>query len=356
MSDFKGSILVMTLFDVCDEINLSAMRGLVTSKAPAPAFKHTTPEYVRFERPPVVEPVGDVTLRNGEQLSGTIQFYDYGVVSVLLRREFAGSWLDVQKIASKWITGSEFEQFSSELVRQRLSQFRSAMRKPYDTWLNEDYYVFRLTPLPQVTAGELLHECGAQIAQVVNGEVAALSDSETNETLQARLSYYPVDLAVIGWNAAFVYDTEAGAESTVRLLEYANSQLLQFRHYDELLSRELTEVYRAVEKRTGPLSGWRMRSAAKRLRTFSLEVIQLAERTTNALKFVGDMFSARLYKLGAAKIGVSEYESLVHEKLRTADDLYDFMIEQFHQARGFLLEMIVVIILVIELWFLFRGH
>jgi hypothetical protein len=193
MSDFKGSILVMTLFDVCDEINLSAMRGLVTSKAPAPAFKHTTPEYVRFERPPVVEPVGDVTLRNGEQLSGTIQFYDYGVVSVLLRREFAGSWLDVQKIASKWITGSEFEQFSSELVRQWLSQFRSAMRKPYDTWLNEDYYVFRLTPVPQVTAAELLHECGAQIAQVVNGEVAALSDSETNETLQARLSYYPVE-------------------------------------------------------------------------------------------------------------------------------------------------------------------
>jgi hypothetical protein len=40
MPDFKGSILVMTLFDVCDEINLAAIRGLVTSKAPAPAFKH----------------------------------------------------------------------------------------------------------------------------------------------------------------------------------------------------------------------------------------------------------------------------------------------------------------------------
>jgi hypothetical protein len=31
------------------------------------------------------------------------------------------------------------------------------------------------------------------------------------------------------------------------------------------------------------------------------------------------------------------------------------MIEQFHQARGFLLEFIVVLILVIELIFLFRG-
>jgi hypothetical protein len=46
----------------------------------------------------------------------------------------------------------------------------------------------------------------------------------------------------------------------------------------------------------------------------------------------------------------------VQEKLRTADELYDFMIEQFHQARGFLLEFTVVLILVIELFYLFSGR
>jgi uncharacterized Rmd1/YagE family protein len=67
------------------------------------------------------------------------------------------------------------------------------------------------------------------------------------------------------------------------------------------------------------------------------------------------MFSARLYKMCAGEIGVTEYQTLVHEKLRTADDLYGFMVEQFHQARGFFLEVVVVIILLIELVFLFRG-
>ena len=67
------------------------------------------------------------------------------------------------------------------------------------------------------------------------------------------------------------------------------------------------------------------------------------------------MFSARLYKLTAHEIGVSEFQALVHDKLQTADDLYDFMIDQFNQARGFLLESIVVVILIIELFFLFRG-
>jgi hypothetical protein len=132
--------------------------------------------------------------------------------------------------------------------------------------------------------------------------------------------------------------------------------LLQFRHYDDLLTRELTDAYRSLQKRGGPLRGWRMRPAAARLRFVSLEVTQLTEHTTNALKFVGDMFSARLYKLASTKIGVAEYLSLVHEKLRTADELYGFMIEQFHQSRGFLLEVLVVIILIIELVFLFRGQ
>jgi hypothetical protein len=207
-----------------------------------------------------------------------------------------------------------------------------------------------------MSATELLRDHGATIADLINGEAAPLSDSERRETLQAAMSYYPTDLVVAGWNTALIYDTEAGAETSIRLLEYANSQLLEFRHYDLLLSRELNDVYDFLERRSGPLGGYRMRHAAMRLRTLSLEVGQLAERTTNALKFAGDMFSARLYKMCAGKIGVSGYQALVHDKLRTADELYGFMIEQFHQARGFLLELSVVIILIIELYFAFRGR
>jgi len=45
----------------------------------------------------------------------------------------------------------------------------------------------------------------------------------------------------------------------------------------------------------------------------------------------------------------------VDGKLHTAGELYEFMMDQFHQSRGFFLEMVVVIILIIELVFLFRG-
>jgi uncharacterized Rmd1/YagE family protein len=67
------------------------------------------------------------------------------------------------------------------------------------------------------------------------------------------------------------------------------------------------------------------------------------------------MFSARLYKLAAAKVGVPDYKDLVNQKLHTAEDLYRFMVDQFNQSRAFVLELMVVIILVIELVFLFGG-
>jgi hypothetical protein len=92
------------------------------------------------------------------------------------------------------------------------------------------------------------------------------------------------------------------------------------------------------------------------LHTVLLDVTELTERADNAIKFLSDMFSARLYRLAAAKVGVPDYKNLVQKKLDTAEDLYRFMVDQFHQSRAFVLELMVVIILIIDLVYLFRGY
>lgn len=354
-NDFHGSVFVLVLYDVCDEISLPELRTLVGGKLLAPAFKHTTPGYVRFQRAPIVESVEAVTLETGEQFATTIQYYDYGVIGVLMQLSYSGSWAKLEEVASGWTSSPVFNDLTEKLVRQRVQSVRRALRKPYENWLSEEYYIFHLQASASLSAQDLIRDRGQEITQLINGETAPVSSAERDEVLQASMSYYPNDLTVVGWNAAFIYDSEAGVQSTIRILEYANSQLLQFRHYDELLTQELREGYRFLESRRGFLARWRMRPGASRLRAVLLEVTELTERTNNALKFVGDMFSARLYKLAAHEIGVTEFQALVHDKLQTADDLYDFMIDQFNQARGFLLESIVVVILIIELFFLFRG-
>jgi hypothetical protein len=138
-------------------------------------------------------------------------------------------------------------------------------------------------------------------------------------------------------------------------LEYANSQLLEFRHYDEFLTRELEGVYSSLAEGTGILARWRLARAATKLHTVLLDVNELTEHADNAIKFLSDMFSARLYKLAASKVGVPDYKDLVTQKVNTAEELYRFMVDQFNQSRAFFLELTVVIILVIELLWLFRG-
>jgi len=54
-------------------------------------------------------------------------------------------------------------------------------------------------------------------------------------------------------------------------------------------------------------------------------------------------------------VGVPDYKDLVNQKVQTAEQLYRFMVDQFHQSRAFVLELLVVIILIIDLFFLFRG-
>jgi hypothetical protein len=353
----QGSVLVLIQFDVCEEIKLDQLRQIFGLRAvEKPNFKHPAPGYVRYQRPPVVEPIEPLVLESGERLAGQLKYYDYGVLSVVFELPFAGEWDTLVGLAGRWVWDVDFVRYASRIAREKLGRAAPALVKPYAEWLSEDYFIFHLREMANKPgAAEVCHHYGAQIAQIVRGETAQLSEGERGEILQSRISYYPNDLAVIGWNAAFLYDSDVGAETAIQLLEYANSQLLEFRHYDELLTHELESVYDALEKGTGPLARWRLARAATKLHTVLLDVSELTEHADNAIKFLSDMFSARLYKLAAAKVGVPDYKDLVTQKVQTAEELYRFMVDQFNQSRAFVLELTVVVILVIELFFLFRG-
>jgi hypothetical protein len=359
----RGSVLVLIQFDVCEEIKLDELRKIFGARTAEASFKHQAPGYVRYQRPPVEERLEPLILESGERLEGQIKYYDYGVVSLVFELPFSGGWDKLVELSCRWTSDTNFEKLASRVVKQKLEHAAPALVKPYASqeggseWLQEDYFIFHVREIDGTpSANDLLSMQGDKIAQVVRGEMSILSDGERQEILQSRISYYPNDLAVIGWNAAFIYDTDAGAETAIQLLQYANSQLLEFRHYDELLTKELENVYDFLDAGgTGLWSRWRTARAASKLHTVLLDVNELTERADNAIKFLSDMFSARLYKLCAQKVGVPDYKDLVKEKLQTAEDLYRFMVEQFNQSRAFVLELMVVVILIIELVYFFRG-
>ena len=248
----RGSVLVLIQFDVCEEIRLDELRKIFGARTAEASFKHQAPGYVRYQRPPIEESLEPLILDSGERLEGQIKYYDYGVVSLVFELPFSGGWDKLVELSCRWTSDTNFENLASRVVQQKLERAAPALVKPYDVkpgeWLQEDYFIFHVREADGApSANDLLAAQGDHIAQVVRGEMSMLSEGERQEILQSRISYYPNDLAVIGWNAAFIYDTDAGAETAIQLLQYANSQLLEFRYYDELLTKELENVYDFLE-------------------------------------------------------------------------------------------------------------
>ncbi|HUN88368.1 MAG TPA: hypothetical protein VMU28_06235 [Terriglobales bacterium] len=351
----KGSVMFLNLYDVAEEIKLEHVRELLGARPQERVFKNAAPEYVRFERPPVIESISVEGLAP-QAATGQVKYYDYGVISVMFEVPIAAGWEATVEMASKWMSGSEFESAALRVAKEKTKNVEGALIRSYPNWLSEDYFIFQFNEVPgSPAASEFLLKHRGDIARIVRGETTPLSIEEQNEITQSFISYYPTDLVVIGWNAAVIYDTPAGAQTAIQLLEYANSQLLEFRYYDEMLTRELAGVYGFLKARHGLFARWWRQKRANRLQGVTVEVTELVERVDNSIKFLSDMFSARLYRLAAAKVGVPDYKSLVNQKLHTAEELYRSLVEEFQASRGFLLELMVVVILVIELVALFRG-
>ncbi len=357
MPPLKGSLWALLLYDVSEEIRLEKAREIVGAGQPPrrPEFRGPAPEYVRFARPPVV-----YTLPVQDFANCVVKLYDYGVVSVALEIAFENEWLDLVQLSSRWIGSPEVEKITLDIARREVDRIRPTLVKPYTDWTSEDYYCVHVREAVTgdgrpLQASELISIHGEQIAQIVRGESVPLSEVENSEILQQWVSYYPTDLLVVAWMAAFLYDTQEGAAPILQLLEYANSQLIEFRYYDEVLTEVLAGVYAGLERRRGVWRRWRMANEAERLNQIRLDVIELTERVDNSIKFLSDMFYARAYRLAARKVGVNDYRDLVDEKLKTAADLYRSLVDEFHQSRAFVLEAMVVLILMIELFYFFKD-
>jgi hypothetical protein len=190
----------------------------------------------------------------------------------------------------------------------------------------------------------------------VRGETVPLSSKAVEEVLQANFSYYPRDLVVVGSYGSVVCDRPEDAAAVTQVLEHAKMQLLEFRYHDRLMTRVLADFYDTLERKRNVLfSRWSLPRDAQHFNTIRLDVMELTERIDNAIKFVSDIYFARIYRQAEKRFGVLDYRTLVDEKLDTAGDLYDFMVDQFDESRSFVLEMFVAILALLDVILLLRG-
>ena len=354
-----GQVTAFYLYDVAEAIDLqrvhSVVGGAVAAKlSPKPA----TPPYVQYVQPPLAVDGDTVGMPEISGFRVRFKIFDYGVISVALTAPLPPTWDELLARGLAWQEDPQLPLEAEAFCRRLMEQLRPALTAARDALVTEDYLVFAVTALDGMsTAENLLARHGADVAQLLRGEREPLSGQERDEVLRQRISYFTTDLVVPTWNAAFVCDTEPGVAAALEILEFANSQLLEFRYYDGLLDVELARIYSQlqVEPWFHNWFGRRYTRAARQLHALFIDVNELTDKTENALKIAGDVYAARLFALAAARLGLDHWKANVREKLKTLDDIYRFAVEQTAMGRGEFLEATIVVILIFELVLFFMG-
>ena len=356
----SATINAFYLFDVAEQIDLVALRGAIGGGATSARLttKSAAPSYLQYATPPVTVDGDVLDIHDVDGFKLRAKFFDYGVLSLGLTRPFAGDWPELLGLSQVYIENAELERHAEKIARRLAERFAAVMTTVRQALLSEDYLVVAVTRFATpTTADDLVAARAEEIASLVRGERQTLSRQEREEVMSNRLSYLADDLVVPTWNAAFVFDTESGAQAALEIFEFANSQLLEFRYYDELLDVELGSESTAGcrSRRASSSVGRGYVAATTHLHALFIDVNELTDRTENALKMVGDVYSARLFHLTAARLGLASWKASVEDKLETLDDIYRFAVEQLAISRGQFLELTIIAILVFELILFFLG-
>ncbi len=169
------------------------------------------------------------------------------------------------------------------------------------------------------------------------------------EAVRLHLSYYAEDLFLPDWAAAFLLD--ADCNETLQTIEFANLQLLEYRHIDSRLDTNLAAAYRSVQRarhRRLPF----LRGSQKPLQLLGelkAEATGLFERTGNVLKLVGDQYLARVYRLVADRFHLREWERGIERKLEVVEGIYEVLADQAAEYRMEFMEVIVIGLIVLEI-------
>jgi hypothetical protein len=353
-------IYAFYLFDVCETAHLSKVPALIGGPTTLArlAPKSATPAYVQYDKPPLSFDGDLIGITDFGGFRPRFRVYDYGVISIALARPFSGSWKELVTLGQDLIENEELGRLAEKACHEVVARLRPALDGPRTELLSEDYLVLAVHELErQLSAGELVRAHGDDIAAMLRGERQPLSAQEKRSVLKHRISYLSCDLVVTTWNAALVYDTPDGAAAALEILEFANSQLLEFRYYDQLLDLQMTSIYGTLEH-PGWFDEWigpRYTRATRQVHSLFIDVKELTDRTENALKFIGDIYAVRLFVLVSGRLGLDTWKANIQGKLETLDAISRFAAERSSVARANFLELAIVLILVVEFVLLMLG-
>jgi hypothetical protein len=340
-------------FDIGDEIDLDRARLILQGEPGQLPRRRRTPESIRYRPAPIrveLDPSGialpgDLSFSRPPRAELTL--FDFAAISLVVRFHLNVSPAALLELAGRLAEPAALTEAARHLLDPWLQQIRPAVYDFAVSDLSEEYIVFQLWE----SQSDWLEHRADWIAGLVRLESEPLSRAEVREATRLNISYTPSDLVVLDWAAGVVVDTDCA--DTLEVIEFANVQLLEFRHIDDRLDDRLEAAYRLIrpekQQRWFPIV-WRLHhDAVRQIRELEIEATSLFERVDNALKLIGDQYLARVFDLTGSRFHLRGWQQSIRRKLETVGDVYDLLIQQAGAHRMEALEITVVVLIALEI-------
>jgi hypothetical protein len=354
-----GRLHIYVAFDWGEEIDLTRAKQqgagvfldmLRRSRTPASIAYRVPP--LRFPLEPVVISLPGLDATPLRTAEATV--FDFAGVSVSLVVPFSLPRADLRDVAAKLAekpNALAVMQTTRAMLEPLHHKLLPAIVKPH--WpesLWEEYFVFQFLPGPEVDPDLLLTDHPGWLAGLLRLEDEGLSEQEVAEALRLKMRYSTKDLFIPDWGAAVLVDREEESAETLQAVEFANLQLLEYRHIDARLDdvlRKAEALLATFGRRWVPAFG--TDRSVRQMGELKVEANALFERTGNVLKLVGDQYLSRVYKLMATRFHLPEWESGISHKLEVLEGVYTVLADQAQHFRSEFLELLVVILIITEI-------
>lgn len=344
----EGAFHAYFVYDVADTIDLAQL-GLVAgegvARAPLQLRREASSGFIEFPTPPIIARIPP----GPSGIAVRAKIFDYGVISIRLTLPFSGTWSAFAAFTRRLRNDDALPQLARSTLERLLSEIAPALDDPHAPFF-EDYFVFAVDSfVTPVLAMQLLGDYAGALASLVLCEERPLMQAEAAEALRINFAYFDDDLAVVQWDTAFIYDRRDAAQAVLDILEFANTQLVELRTYDKLLDDELDTIYKLEARPSARFGRKQAQAAADRLRYLIVDVLELTDRASNALKIIGDAYYARLYRGAAGRLGLRDWQQQIDSKLRSIGEMYRFFTDQTQNARGEFFEVVIILLIALEL-------
>lgn len=354
-----GRLHVYVAFDWGDEIDLDLARkqgaGVVLDMLRRPR----TPHSIAYRPPPLRFPLGQLGVAmpglEGTSIRSTeATVFDFGGVSVALQIPFSMPRHELRLLAARLNEPAgalAIMQTARAMVEPLYHKLLPAITRP--AWaenLWEEYFVFQFPPGSAVEPDTLLGRHPDWLAGLLRLEDEPLSHQEVTEALRLTLRYGTADVFIPDWGAAVLVDREGESDETLQAVEFANLQLLEYRHIDQRVDGILVQADELLRRAARSwLPTWRgHRRPLRILGELKVEANGLFERMGNVLKLVGDQYLARVYRLLATRFHLPEWEKGIGRKLEVLEGVYEVISHQSSDFRSEFLEVVIVLLIVVE--------